>query len=91
MPERLSGPSRRESRIVTAGCSVFAGVCLASAVSPAIEAAAGWVFGALFSIGGIWAAVRSARSVWLTLAIDREAARSLHDNARMVREVYRDA
>jgi hypothetical protein len=91
MPERLSGPSRREARIVTTGCAGLAGVGFASGVSPAIETAAGWVFGAVFAVGGLWLLVRIGRSVWLALAIDREASRSLHDNARMVREVHRDA
>lgn len=91
MPERLSGPSRREARVFTAVCAGLAGVCFASGVSPAIETVAGYGFGAVFAVGGIWAAVRIGRAVWVALAIDREAARSLNDNARMVAEVHRDA
>lgn len=91
MPERLSGPSRREARLVTTGCAVFSGACLAAAVSPAIEHGLNWAAAVVLVVAGIWLVVRVARSVWLSLAIDAECRQSLRDNARMVAEVNRRA
>jgi hypothetical protein len=89
MPDRLSRPSRREARRVTAGCALVAGLSFASAVSPSVETVAGWVCVAVIAAAGLWLAGLGVRSVWLSLSIDHECARSLRDNERAVREVHR--